>query len=181
MGKARRTKARFSSSDIVIADRIERGILLIRGERVVLDADLAALYGVPTKVFNQAIKRNAVRFPADFMFRLTKREKAEVVTNCDHLANLKFSPTLPNAFTEHGAIMAANVLNSERAVAASVHVVRAFVRLRRLLAGHADLARKVDELEKKYDAQFRVVFDAFRELMEPAEDEPDRPKIGFRG
>jgi hypothetical protein len=112
------------------------------------------------------------------MFRLTKREKAEVVTNCDHLACLKYSTALPNAFTEHGALMAANVLNSERAVQMSVFIVRAFVRIRKLLATHADLARKLEALERKYDTQFKVVFDAIRELMAPPDD-PKRKPIGY--
>jgi hypothetical protein len=143
-----------------------------------LDADLAELYGVGTKVFNQAVKRNAERFPEDFMFQLTPPEKAEVVTNCDHLAKLKFSSTLPYAFTEHGAIMAASVLNSPRAVETSVQVVRAFVRLRQMLSSNAELSRKLATLEKKYDIQFKVVFEAIRELMTPLEPKKKRP-IGF--
>ena len=116
--------------------RIEHLIQLIRDHRVILDADLARLYGVATKALNQAVKRNRKRFPPDFMFRLTEEEKNEVVTACDHLSRLRFSPVLPCAFTEHGAIMLANVLNSERAVKASVQVVRAFVRLREVLASN---------------------------------------------
>ena len=167
-----------STRSVIPAERIERAILLIRGEKVILDADLAALYGVETKVLNQAVKRNIDRFPKDFMFRLTKREKTEVVTNCDHLERLKYSPVLPRAFTEHGAIMAATVLNSPRAVQVSVHVVRAFVRLRRILDSHAGLARKLAALERKYDAQFKVVFDAIRQLMAPP-PEAKRKRIGF--
>ena len=143
-----------------------------------IDADLAHLYGVPTKALNQAMRRNATRFPADFAFRLSKAEKAEVVANCDHLRRLRFSPTLPYAFTEHGAIMAANVLNSPRAVAMSVRVVRAFVHLREMIASHKDLAKRLDELEARYDGQFRVVFNAIRQLMAPPEAKPKR-KIGF--
>lgn len=158
-------------------ERVERAILLIRGEKVILDTDLAALYGVPTKRLNEQVKRNKGRFPDDFMFQLTDAEKSEVVANCDHLSKLKFSPQRPFAFTEHGAIMAANVLNSERAVQASVAVVRAFVRLRQMIASNAELARKLAELERKYDAQFKVVFDAIRELMTPPE--PKRKQIGF--
>ena len=158
--------------------RIESYILFLRGQRVILDADLAALYGAPTKVLNQAVKRNLDRFPEDFMFRLSRDEKKEVVTNCDHLYRLKFSPTLPYAFTEHGAIMAANILNSDRAIKASVNVVRAFVKLRAILATHKELARKLDEMEKKYDKQFTVVFSTIRQLMAP----PPMPRkhIGFR-
>ncbi len=158
-------------------DRIERAILSIRGERVMLDSDLAELYGVETKALNQAVKRNLNRFPPDFMFQLTKTEKAEVVTNCDHLIHLKFSSNLPYAFTEHGVLMLANVLNSERAAQTSVQVVRAFVRLRQMLASNADLARKLDDMEKKYDRQFKVVFDAIRQLMSPPE--PKRREISF--
>jgi hypothetical protein len=158
-------------------ERIEQAILLLRGEKVMLDSDFAAIYGVTTKRLNEQVKRNPSRFPADFMFQLTEVEKLEVVANCDHLARLKFSPHLPYAFTEHGALMLANVLNSEKAANTSVMIVRAFVKLRRMLAADADLARKLEALEKKYDEQFKVVFDAIRQLMSP----PVKPKreIGF--
>jgi hypothetical protein len=146
-------------------DPIEKAILLIRGQRIMLDADLASLYGVTTKRLNEQVKRNRGRFPADFMFRLTAREKAEVVANCDHLTRLRFSAALPYAFTEHGAIMLASVLNSRVAIVASVQIVRAFVRLRELLSTHQDLAGKLVELERRYDRQFKAVFDAIRELM----------------
>jgi hypothetical protein len=142
-----------------------------------LDADLAELYGVTTGALNQAVKRNKGRFPEDFAFRLTVEEKEEVVTKCDNLARLKFSPVLPFAFTEHGAIMAASVLNSKRAVETSVYVVRAFVQMREALATHRELAQRLNSLEKKYDAQFRVVFDAIRALMEPPK--PPHRRIGF--
>jgi hypothetical protein len=166
---------------IVPAKPIEGLILVLRGQRVMLDADLAELYGVPTKVFNQAIKRNRDRFPEDFMFRLTKAEKAEVVTICDHLSRLKFSPSLPYAFTEHGAIMAANVLNSPRAVRASVYVVRAFVKLREALATNKEVLHKFAELERRldsHDESIQVLLAAIRRLMAP----PDRPRrrIGFQ-
>ena len=159
--------------------RIERSILVIRGEKVMLDTDLAVLYGVPTKRLNEQVKRNRDRFPRDFMFQLTGREKREVVANCDHLKRLKFSPSLPYAFTEHGAIMLATVLNSPIAVKASIQVVRAFIRLRQMLASNAELARKLYSLEKKYDEQFKVVFDAIRELMTPPAH-TRKGKIGFR-
>ncbi len=147
-----------------------------------LDADLAELYGVKTKALNQAVSRNPERFPEDFMFRLTEREKAEVVTNCDHLAGLKFSPVLPYAFTEHGAIMAASVLRSERAVKVSVHVVRAFVKLRQVLSSHRQLARKLEALERRldgHDEEIAVLLAAIRELMAPLPESP-RKRIGFR-
>ena len=166
-----------SRESLVPMERIERAIFLIRGQKVMLDADLAELYGVLTKVLNQAVKRNKERFPVDFMSQLTKEEKVEVVTICDHLKRLKFSPTLPHAFTEHGAIMLATILNSPVAVQASIQVVRAFVRLRQMLASNVELARKLDALERKYDTQFKVVFDAIRQLMTPPE--PRRQRIGF--
>jgi hypothetical protein len=163
---------------IIPVERIEQAILQIRGLRVMVDADLAMLYGVTTKVLNQAVKRNKERFPGDFMFQLSPEEKVEVVTNCDHLARLRFSPVLPNVFTEHGVLMLANILNSERAVRVSVQIVRTFVKLRESLSTHADMARKLESLEKKYDGQFKVVFEAIRQLMIP----PDKTKrkIGFR-
>jgi hypothetical protein len=150
---------------------------LIRGHRVMLDADLAEVYGVTTKAFNQAIKRNAERFPEDFVFRLSAEEKRELVTNCDRFARLKHSTVVPLVFTEHGAIMAAFVLNSPRAIEASVYVVRAFVKMREVLATHKELARRLNEMEGKYDRQFKVVFDAIRALMEP----PVKPRrrIGY--
>jgi hypothetical protein len=164
-------------TSLIPTERIERAILSIRGEKVMLDSDLAELYGVETKRLNEQVRRNLARFPADFMFQLTEAEKLEVVANCDHLVKLKFSPYLPSAFTEHGALMLANVLNSERAAQTSVMVVRAFVRLRQMLTSNAKLARKLDAMEKKYDRQFKVVFDAIRQLMSP----PAAPKreIGF--
>jgi ORF6N domain len=170
-----------AQAQLAPAEKIERLILLIRGQKVMLDTDLAQLYGVSTKAFNQAIKRNTQRFPPDFMFRLTKREKTEVVTNCDHLKKLRFSPVLPAAFTEHGAIMAAAVLNSERAIKVSVYVVRAFVKLRAMLGTRKDFASKLEDLERKFaehDQKFKVVFEAIRELMQPTAVGPKR-RIGF--
>ena len=152
---------------IIPAGRIEQSILQIRGLRVMIDADLGMLYGVTTKALNQAVKRNKDRFPPDFMFQISSEEKQKVVTSCDHLSRLRFSPVLPYAFTEHGVLMLANVLNSERAVQVSVQIVRTFVRLRETLATHAELARKLSEMEKKYDTQFKVVFEAIRQLMTP--------------
>jgi len=135
-------------------------------------------YGVSTKRLNEQIKRNCERFPKDFMFQLTLEEKNKVVANCDHLYRLRFSSNLPYAFTEHGAIMAASVLNSPKAIEMSIYVVRTFIRLRQMIATHTDLARKLDALERKYDSQFRLVFDAIRELMTPASG-PKKQKIGF--
>lgn len=143
-----------------------------------LDADLAEIYGTSTRALNQAVKRNRERFPEDFCFQLTRIEKREVVTNCDHLEKLKYSSALPYAFTEYGAVMLASVLNTPIAVQASIQVVRAFIRLRGMLTSHKELANRLDELEKKYDTQFKVVFEAIRQLMAPQSD-PPRRKIGF--
>ena len=165
---------------MVLLEQVEHKILLIRGQRVMLDVDLALLYGIPTKALNQAVKRNEGRFPLDFMFQLTREEKTEVVTICDHLRNIRFASTLPYAFTEHGAIMLASALNSPRAVEMSVYVVRAFVRFRHVLARHRGLMEKLMELEKRvetHDQKIRGLFDAIREYMAPPRA-PQR-RIGF--
>jgi phage regulator Rha-like protein len=167
---------------LIPVGRIEERILLIRGQRVMLDADLAELYGVNTKRLNEQVKRNRARFPEDFMFQLTTGEKTEVVANCDHLKRLRFSPVLPNAFTEHGAIMVASVLNTQRAIQVSVFVVRAFVKLREMLATHKELAQKLADLERKlenHDGAIRSLMVAIRQLMQPPEPKKRRP-IGFR-
>ncbi|WP_235914294.1 ORF6N domain-containing protein [Rugamonas rivuli] len=172
--------------------RIESRILLIRGQKVMIDIDLAELYGVPTKRLNEQVKRNQERFPADFMFQLTATEKQEVVANCDHLAKLKFSKSLPYAFTEHGAIQAANVLASPQAIETGVYVVRVFVHLRELVTSNKELALRLDELENKTDlmslkqdafehntrVQLKQIIDTLRELMTPPPTVPKRP-IGF--
>jgi hypothetical protein len=171
----------MTMSVLVPRQRIEQTILIIRGHRVMLDADLADLYGVTTKRLNEQVKRNRKRFPADFMFQLTSQEKAEVVANCDHLTRLKFSPAKPFAFTEHGAVMVASVLNSERAVEVSVYVVRAFVKLRELLGTHKKLARKLAQLERRvesHDDHIHSLFEAIRQLMEPPASRTRR--IGFK-
>jgi hypothetical protein len=162
-------------------ERIQQGILLIRGKRVMLDADLAELYGVSTKRLNEQVKRNRDRFPEDFMFQLTAAEKTEVVAKCDHLARLKYSPTYPYAFTEHGAIMLAAVLSTPRAIEVSVFVVRAFVRLREILTRHRSLAGKLVELERRietHDEAIQSLVSAIQQLMTA----PERAlkKIGFQ-
>ena len=162
-------------------ERIAQSILVIRGQKVMIDADLAALYGVATKRLNEQVKRNIDRFPADFMFQLSPLEKDEVVANCDHLAKLKFSKALPFAFTEHGALMAASVLNTPRAVEVSVYVVRAFVALRELLTGNKELTAKLNELAHKVDSHDQAIaglINAMRELMRPPEPKQNQP-IGF--
>jgi len=167
---------------IIPIGQIEQRILLIRGQRVMLDADLAMLYGVPTRVLNQAVRRNLKRFPQDFMFKLTQPEKDQVITICDHLKNLKYAKALPNAFTEHGAIMVASVLNTERAVQISVFVVRAFVKLREMLSTHKELPHKLAELERKlqnHDESIQSLVVAIRQLMRPPESETPKKRIGF--
>jgi phage regulator Rha-like protein len=160
---------------------VESRILLLRHQRVILDADIAELYGVPVKVLNQQIKRNRRRFPPDFVFQLTTKEHAtlrsQIVTSNEGRGGRRY---LPYAFTEHGAIMAATVLNSERAVEMSVFVVRAFVRLREMLATNRKLAGKIDELENRldtHDSTITELIDAIKELMTP--DDPPRKRIGF--
>jgi hypothetical protein len=163
---------------LIPIEKINRAILLIRGKKVMLDADLAVIYGVKTFRLNEQVKRNKTRFSEDFMFQLTDNEKQEVIAKCDHLEKLKYSPTNPYAFTEHGAIMLASVLNTPVAIQASILVVRAFVKLRELLATHQELNRKFKALEEKVDRKFSVVFQLFEALMKPA-SLSERAIIGF--
>jgi hypothetical protein len=167
----------MAQKSIVPAEQIENCIYLLRGQRVMLDEDLAMLYGVTTKILNKSVKRNERRFPADFMFRLTTRE----------FENLRFQFGTsrwggrrypPYAFTEQGVAMLSSVLNSKRAIQVNIEIMRAFVRLRQMLSSNVELARKLAALEKKYDVQFRVVFDAIRELMTPPAPKKKR-SIGF--
>ncbi|MBI4626745.1 MAG: ORF6N domain-containing protein [Verrucomicrobia bacterium] len=153
------------SPGLIPTGRIDGKILLIRGQKVLLDRDLSGLYGVETRALNQAVRRNAERFPEDFMFSLTRDEItriSQIVISSD----LKFSNNV-NAYTEQGVAMLSSVLRSSRAVQVNIEIMRAFVRLRQMIATNADLARKLDALERKYDAQFKIVFDAIRELMTP--------------
>ena len=171
-----------SEYDAASSAEISRTIVVLRSQRVILDRDLAALYGVSTKRLNEAVKRNARRFPADFVFRLTRFEveilnRSQIATTSSKHRNPRFPPF---AFTEHGAIQAANVLNSSRAIEMGVHVVRAFVRLRELLASNKALAQKLDELERKYrhhDKAIAAMLAAIRELMNPSPVK--RRGIGF--
>lgn len=184
-----------TSAAIVPVEVVQQRILIIRGQRVILASDLAILYGVPVKRLNEQVRRNADRFPDDFVFQLSKAEadavlRSQFVTS-NKVGNLKSQiatsrwggarRALPYAFTEHGAIMAANVLNSREAVRASVFVVRAFVKLRELLSTHVQLAARLAELESKlqnHDDQIIAIVDAIRELMEPPDD-PPKPPVGF--
>jgi len=160
---------------------VEERILRIHGINVIIDSDLAELYDVSTKALNQAIKRNKERFPEDFIFQLSKDEKKELVTNCDHLGQLKYAPTLPYVFTEHGAIMAATVLKSDRAIKVSVYIVRAFVKLRKAALSYKELTGKLKTIEKKignHDKTIQSLIIAIRKLMNDPEPKKKR-KIGF--
>ena len=160
-----------------IADRIRQNIFLIRGQKVILDAHLAELYAVPTRILIQALTRNASRFPRDFMFRLSKREFASLRSQIE-ISNLRGGRrSAPYAFTEQGVAMLSGVLRSKRAVAVNVEIMRAFVYLRRIVSEHADLAQRIDELEERYDGKFQVVFDALRNLIAPPQREQKR--IGY--
>lgn len=166
---------------LVPMERVERAIIVLRGQRVILDAELAAMYGVGTREIVQAAQRNPERFPADFVFQLTIQElgflrSQSVISSSGGHGGRR---ALPYAFTEQGVAMLSSVLRSPRAVRVNVEIMRTFVRLRRMLQANAELARKLEELEKKYDAQFRVIFDAIRELMAPRVKQKKR--IGFGG
>jgi hypothetical protein len=169
-----------SEKSLIPVDSIEKAILLIRRQKVMLDADLAGLYGVETRVLVQAVKRNLERFPEDFMFQLSKEEvdflRSQIVTL--EKGRGQHSKYLPYAFTEQGVSMLSSVLHSQRAIQVNIEIMRAFIRLRQMLATHIELARKLDALEKRYDSQFKQVFDAIRQLMAPPE--PKRRPIGFR-
>jgi len=162
---------------IIPAEQIESIILLIRGHKVILDRDLAQLYGVTTGNLNKAVKRNLDRFPNDFMFPLTKEEYESLRFQFGIFKKGQHSKYLPYAFTEQGVAMLSSVLRSKQAVHVNIEIMRAFVRLRQMLSAYKDLERKLIALEKKYDEQFKVVFDAIRALMAPTEK--SRKKIGF--
>jgi hypothetical protein len=161
-------------------------IILIRGIKVMIDSDLAMLYGVTTKRLNEQVKRNSARFPSDFMFQLTTEEKEEVVAKCDHLKSLKFSPYLPSVFTEHGAVMLTSVLNSKRAIAVNIQIVRVFIKLRNILESHKEILNKLDKLQRDNIEQYRkilLIFEYLNKLEKTRESErsyKERKRIGFR-
>lgn len=170
-----------SDKSIIPAGKIEQRILMIRGEKIIIDADLAEFYGVPTKRLNEQVKRNKGRFPEDFMFQLNAGEKSEVVAKCDHLEKLKYSKVLPYAFTEHGAIMAASVLNSSQATEVSIFIVRAFVKLRQAISEHKELTRKISQIERHlsgHDEQINAIIKTIKQLIQPA-PVPKKRRIGF--
>ncbi|MGA2261765.1 MAG: ORF6N domain-containing protein [Acidobacteriota bacterium] len=179
----RQKSGTISPQQLIPIETIANKIYLIRGQKVMLDRDLAELYGVSTKRLNEQVKRNRERFPEDFMFQLTRDEGSELLALRSHFATLKRGQHLkyaPYVFTEHGAFMAANVLNSPVAVRASIQVVRAFVQLREMLATHKDLARKLEDLERKYaahDARIQQIFSFIKKLMKPPVSR--RRQIGF--
>ncbi len=166
------------NQSVIPSERIEHSILLLRGQKVMLDSDLAALYGVETKRLLEAVKRNIERFPEDFMFQLSQEEygilRSQIATS-KRRGGRRYAPYV---FTEQGVAMLSSVLRSSQAVAVNIEIVRAFVRLRQMLSSHADLTRKVEALEKKYDGQFKIVFDALRQLMQPPPNKTKRA-IGF--
>jgi hypothetical protein len=166
-------KISIRNKSLVPVERIQKRIYVIRGRKVMLDSDLAELYGVETKVLNQAVKRNISRFPDDFMFQLTMNEKNQVVTNCDHLTRLKYSAALPYAFTEQGIAMLSSVLRSRKAIEINIAIMRVFVHLRQILADNAALKKKLE----KHDEQIKYIFNILGQML----DEPEKPKkqIGF--
>jgi hypothetical protein len=170
----------ISGHSLVSAERIERRIVVIRGHNVMLDADLAKLYGVETRVLVQAVKRNIDRFPEDFMFQLSEEQltllRSQSVISNPGRGGRRY---LPYAFTEQGVAMLSSVLRSKQAILVNIEIMRAFVRLRAMALSYKELARKVDALERKYNSQFKVVFDAIRKLMETPARTP-RPRVGFR-
>jgi hypothetical protein len=170
---------RKKTTSLIPVERIERSILLIRGQKVMLDSDLAELYEVETKRLVEAVKRNIDRFPEDFMFQLTKEEYDILRSQSATSTQWGGRRYPPYAFTEQGVAMLSSVLRSPRAVQVNIEIVRAFVRLRQLIGSHEQLARKLEALERKYDQQFKVVFDVIRELMAPSEPKRSR-RIGFR-
>ena len=169
------------SAKLIPTGQIEERILLIRGQKVILDRDLAALYGVETRVLNQAVKRNLERFPGDFAFALTRDEIqriSQVVTSSPQSSDIKFSKNVV-VFTEQGVAMLSSVLRSPRAVQVNIEIMRAFVRLRQWLASNAELSARLDRLEQNYDRKFKAVFEAIRELMRESTAPKPRREIGF--
>jgi len=178
--KQKGERGMVGKKSLVVSESIETRILTIRGQKVMLDADLAELYGVETRRLNEQVRRNSERFPEDFMFQLTGEEFANLKSQFA-TSSWGGRRKLPYAFTEHGAIMAASVLNTARAIEISVHVVRAFVHLRELVSGHKELSQKLNQLERKVGAHDRAIaelINAIRELMTPLEPKKKRP-IGF--
>lgn len=174
--------AKAIKKSLLIPDEVViNKILLLRGKKVMVDKDIAELYGVSTKRLNEQVKRNKKRFPEDFMFKLSQVEKDEVVANCDHLKNLKYSSNLPFVFTEHGAVMLASVLNSDRAIEVNIQIVRIFTQIREMLLTNKDILLKIEQLEKKatrHDEDIQMIFEALKKLLNPPLE--PRQRIGFK-
>jgi len=166
-------------SELISIEVITSKIFVIRGKKVMLDRDLAQLYEVTTKRLNEQVKRNMKRFPEDFMLQLTRAEKDELVAICDRFNSMKHSTVLPYAFTEQGIAMLSGVLNSNRAIIVNIQIMRTFTQLRRMLLTNRYLKRKIEEMEKRYDKQFLIVFEAIKKLLEPPPVKP-KPPMGFR-
>ena len=171
---------------IIPEEVIMNKIYIVRKKKIMLDLDLAELYGIPTFRLNEKVKRNSKRFPRDFMFRLTEKEKSEVIAFCDNLARLKFSPHLPFAFTEHGAVMLASILNSDRAIAVNIQIVRVYTKMRQLIENHSEILRKLDELQRNdstQDKQILLIFEYLKQLEQAKKEDQrfkERKRIGFK-
>jgi hypothetical protein len=180
-------KKMISEKDALILpeELILQKIFNLRGKKVMIDSDLANLYSVSTKRLNEQVKRNIKRFPDDFMFQLTIKEKQQVVANCDHLEKIRFSPYLPFVFTEHGTVMLASVLNSDKAIMVNIQIVRVFAKMRYLLEKHSEILRKIEKLqlnEVKQDQQIQLIFEYIKQLEETKQEEKkykERKRIGY--
>ena len=172
-----------NEKSLVPNELIASRILLIRDQKVMIDSDIAELYGVTTKRLNEQVKRNISRFPSNFMFELTKEEKNQVVANCDHLEKLKFSPVLPKVFTEHGIMMVANVLTSERAIQVSIQIIEVFIKMREILTDNLSLKLDIEDIKKKlsnHSKNIELVFNYLDELIEKKDNEKPRKQIGYK-
>jgi len=174
------------NKSLVPEEIIMNKILLVRGVKVMIDSDLAELYGVTTKRLNEQVKRNIKRFPQDFMFQLTEDEKKHVVANCDHLKKIKFSPYLPYVFTEHGAVMLASALNSDQAIQVNIQIVRIFNKMREMMIAHKDLLLEIEHIKNQVSDQegrILLIFEYLKQFEKSKQEEfqqCNRPKIGFK-
>lgn len=172
-----------NQKSLVPNELIASKILLIRDQKVMIDSDIAELYGVTTTRLNEQVKRNKTRFPDNFMFELTNEEKQEVIANCDHLEKLKFSPVLPKVFTEHGIMMVANVLTSERAIKVSIQIIEVFIKMREMLTDNLSLKLDIEEIKKKlsnHSKNIELVFNYLDELIDKKDNEKPRKEIGYK-
>lgn len=173
----------IQSKSLITNELIVSRILLIRNQKVMIDADIAELFGVTTTRLNEQVKRNQTRFPDNFMFELTKEEKQDVIANCDHLEKLKFSPVLPKVFTKHGIMMVDNVLTSERAIQVSIRIIEVFIKMREILADNLSIKLEIEEIKKKlsnHSKNIELVFNYLDELIEKKDKDKPRRQIGFK-